>query len=53
VTFTHQVADGLHSAIVKATKPMGATTAVSAATAMPAPADRRISLPLAGTPGCC
>jgi arsenite methyltransferase len=31
VTFTHQVADGLHSAIVKATKPTVAATAPTAA----------------------
>jgi SAM-dependent methyltransferase len=44
VTFTHQVADGLHSAIIKATKP--ATVAAPV---------RRTELPLADRPtsGCC
>jgi arsenite methyltransferase len=44
VTFTHQVADGLHSAIIKATKP----TTVAART-------HRTELPLADQPtsGCC
>jgi arsenite methyltransferase len=43
VTFTHQVGDGLHGAIVRAAKPAAAT----------APAASRIELPLAGGPGCC
>jgi len=35
VTFTHQVADGLHSAIVKATRPAGPTAATRAGQALP------------------
>ncbi len=45
VTFTHEVADGLHNAIIKATKP--ATTAATAA------AVGRGTLPMADRPGCC
>ncbi len=53
VTFTHQVADGLHSAIIKATKPIRATTTASAsAVSVPASATRRV-LPLADNSGCC
>jgi hypothetical protein len=52
VTFTHQVADGLHAAIVKATKPATATTAGTAKEAR-APAPARTTLPLASPPGCC
>jgi SAM-dependent methyltransferase len=48
VTFTHQVADGLHAAIIKATKPGDAKPA--AATTMPA---RRTTLPLASDTSCC
>jgi arsenite methyltransferase len=48
VTFTHQVADGLHAAIIKATKPADAKPA--AATTMPA---RRTTLPLASDTSCC
>jgi arsenite methyltransferase len=44
VTFTHQVADGLHSAIVRATRP-GVTAAV--------PAGARAELPVVARPGCC
>jgi arsenite methyltransferase len=47
VAFTHPVGDGLHSAILKATKPADATPAV----AMPT-ADRR-ELPVAQRGGCC
>ncbi|HEX6674568.1 MAG TPA: arsenite methyltransferase [Actinomycetes bacterium] len=43
VTFTHQVADGLHSAIVKAVKPAAAST----------PASGRTTLPLASSSDCC
>jgi arsenite methyltransferase len=43
VTFTHQVGDGLHSAIVRASKP-GATAA---------PAGVRAELPVVARPGCC
>jgi SAM-dependent methyltransferase len=48
VTFTHQAADGLHSAIVKATKP---TTASN--TSPETLARRQVELPLATQPGCC
>ena len=44
VTFTHQVGDGLHSAIIKATRP-GAATA--------APAASRRELPVIQQPDCC
>jgi arsenite methyltransferase len=43
VTFTHQVADGLHSAIIKATKP--AAAAATSAT--------RRQLPVVQQPDCC
>ena len=36
VTFTHQVADGLHGAIVRATKPAGAAGVLAASAAAPA-----------------
>jgi hypothetical protein len=39
VTFTHEVADGMHGAIVKAVKP--------------ADAELRTPLPLAHSAGCC
>jgi SAM-dependent methyltransferase len=48
VAFTHQVGDGLHSAMVKATKPTDtdpATTATTPAT--------RIMLPMASDSSCC
>jgi SAM-dependent methyltransferase len=45
ITFTHQVADGLHNAIIKATKSSRPTT-VSAG-------DRKAELPLVSEPGCC
>jgi arsenite methyltransferase len=48
VTFTHQVGDGLHSAIIKATKP----TDTSQATGVSASAGQA-ALPLASQPGCC
>jgi arsenite methyltransferase len=47
VTFTHQVGDGLHSAIIKATKPADATSTVAVPTA-----DRR-ELPVVQQSGCC
>jgi arsenite methyltransferase len=47
VTFTHQVGDGLHSAIIKATKPADATSAVAVPTA-----DRR-ELPVVQRSDCC
>jgi arsenite methyltransferase len=48
VTFTHQVGDGLHSAIVKATKPVDPSqpTGVTASAG-------QVALPLASQPGCC
>jgi arsenite methyltransferase len=46
VRFTHQVGDGLHSAIVKATRPTA-----TAAAAVPAPARRQ--LPVVRQSGCC
>ena len=48
VTFTHQVGDGIQSAIIKAAKPLDATPAVAAAE----PASRT-TLPLASDPSCC
>jgi arsenite methyltransferase len=45
VDFTHQVADGLHSAIIKATKPAGATRAI--------PAAARRELPILHESDCC
>jgi SAM-dependent methyltransferase len=48
VAFTHQVGDGLHSAIIKATKP----TDASPATGITASAGQA-ALPLATQPGCC
>jgi len=44
VTFTHQVGDGLHSAIIKATRPRAAATVPTAA---------RRELPVVGQSGCC
>jgi SAM-dependent methyltransferase len=43
VTFTHQVADGLHSAIVKASRPAAAAVVPAAAR----------ELPVVAQPGCC
>ena len=48
VAFTHPVGDGLHSAIIKATKP----TAADPATTVIAPAGRS-TLPMASDSGCC
>jgi arsenite methyltransferase len=48
VAFTHQVGDGLHSAIIKATKP----TDTSQPTGVTASAGHAV-LPLASQPGCC
>jgi arsenite methyltransferase len=48
VTFTHQVGDGLHSAIIKATRPTNADPATTA----PAPAGRT-RLPMASDSACC
>jgi arsenite methyltransferase len=45
VTFTHPVGDGLHAAIVKATKPADATAAVASGA--------RRELPVVQQPGCC
>lgn len=47
VTFTHPVGDGLHSAIVKATKPANATSTAAVATAT------RRELPVVQQSGCC
>jgi arsenite methyltransferase len=47
VSFTHQVGDGLHSAIIKATRPADATSAA----AVPAPARRE--LPVVQQSGSC
>jgi arsenite methyltransferase len=46
VSFTHQVGDGLQSAIIKATRPTDATTAA-------VPSAARRELPLAQQSGCC
>jgi SAM-dependent methyltransferase len=48
VAFTHQVGDGLHSAIIKATKP----TDTGQANGVSASAGHAV-LPLASQPGCC
>ena len=48
VAFTHQVGDGLHSAIIKATEPSDADPATTAT----APANRTM-LPMASDSGCC
>jgi arsenite methyltransferase len=48
ITATHAVADGLHAAIVKATKPL----ATVAATSLPAMPDLRSSLPVVEAAGC-
>jgi arsenite methyltransferase len=48
VTFTHEVGDGLQSAIIKATRPADATSAA----AVPAAATRR-ELPVVQQSGCC
>jgi arsenite methyltransferase len=47
VTFTHQVGDGLHSAIIKATRPADATSTTTVATATPR------ELPVVQQSGCC
>jgi arsenite methyltransferase len=48
VAFTHQVGDGLHSAIIKATKPTNAHSSPAATT----PANRT-TLPMASDSACC
>jgi SAM-dependent methyltransferase len=48
VTFTHQVGDGIQSAIIKATKPADADQAAAAAVSA-----GHAPLPLASQPGCC
>jgi arsenite methyltransferase len=48
VTFTHRVGDGLHSAIIKATRPAGPATAGAAA-----PGGTRRELPVVQQSGCC
>jgi arsenite methyltransferase len=47
VGFTHQVGDGLHSAIIKATRPADTTASAAAATTS------RRELPVVHQPGCC
>jgi SAM-dependent methyltransferase len=47
VAFTHQVGDGLHSAIIKATRPADATSAAAVASAA------RRELPVVQQSGCC
>jgi arsenite methyltransferase len=47
VAFTHQVGDGLHSAIIKATRPADATSAAAA------PGGTRHELPVVQQSGCC
>jgi SAM-dependent methyltransferase len=47
VAFTHQVGDGLHSAIIKATRPADTTSTA------PAPGGARRELPLVQQSGCC
>jgi arsenite methyltransferase len=46
VVFTHQVGDGLHSAVIKATKPLGPATTEAASTG-------RTTLPVTADSGCC
>ena len=46
VSFTHQVGDGLHSAIIKATRPTDPAAAAGPATA-------RRELPVVEQSGCC
>ena len=53
ITPTHAAAPGMHSAIVKATKPVGAGVAVGAAAAGAAPATRTGSLPVVDATACC
>jgi arsenite methyltransferase len=48
VTFTHQVGDGLHSAIIKATKPTDASRTATASIST-----GRSALPMASDPTCC
>jgi len=48
VAFTHQVGDGLHSAIIKATKPTTGGRPTRATTVA-----GRDTLPIASQPGCC
>ena len=45
VTFTHQVGDGLHSAIIKATKAHSSAAATTLA--------NRTTLPMASDSACC
>jgi arsenite methyltransferase len=48
VTFTHQVGDGLHSAIIKAAKPTDPSTMATASIST-----GRSTLPMASDPACC
>ena len=47
MAFTHEVGDGLHSAIIKATKPTDAASAAAVATAT------RRELPVVQQSNCC
>jgi arsenite methyltransferase len=48
VAFTHQVGDGLHSAIIRATRPTDADAATTTTTPV-----SRTTLPMASDSGCC
>jgi arsenite methyltransferase len=48
VAFSHQVGDGLHSAIIKATKPTDAIQAIGVTASA-----GHAALPIASQPGCC
>jgi len=48
VTFTHQVSEGLHAAIIKATKPTDAESSTSVAGLV-----GRTRLPMASDSACC
>jgi hypothetical protein len=48
VAFTHQIGDGQHSTIIKATKPTGAGSATSATTPV-----YQTTLPMASDSACC
>jgi arsenite methyltransferase len=48
VAYTHQVGDGLHSAIIRATRPTDADPATAATTPV-----SRTTLPMASDSGCC
>jgi hypothetical protein len=48
VAFSHQVGDGLHSAIIKATKPTDASQTIGVTASA-----GQAALPIASQPGCC